>query len=139
MSSLKLKPSDRQTLDLAEQTTNKVEYIQDTYNYLNDRNKYPSLQVVMDGLRGLDNFIGRYFDSETQFLDWVKNSAPIGSYAKLVQISGTFYTYIISKATSQYGAVIRFGYGGEKVALIRLVAGSWGSEFNLTNQKGAIL
>ena len=87
----------------------------------------------MDGLRGVDNFIERYFDSETQFLDWVKNSAPIGSYVKLVQISGTFYTYIISKATSQYGAVIRFGYGSEQVVIIRLIAGSWGSEFNLTN------
>ena len=111
-----------------ERTTNKLVNIYDTYGKDWDNTTYPSTSVLMGMAKGLDNFVNRQFSTREDFLDWVQNSAPVGSYCKYVQIAGSFRTIIIQKTSSLYGALFEFAYGSDALFIRRLYNGDWKAE-----------
>ena len=143
MSKLEFKPQDRQSIDFAEQerkesqTRGAVVHKNDTdieksenkttYSQRADfsEKEYPSMSALSEAVRGYA-FKDRYdFDSEEQFLDWVKNTAPQGCYTKFMQLGGSLFGVLIQKVSSSYAAVFRFSYGHGNLFLNRLVAGNW--------------
>ena len=107
----------------SELTSNKMTSIDDFNSATSSTTKYISNKVA-DGLfRGYGVYHDNYFDNENVFLDWVKNTAPTGAYPIYTNINGGINGMLIMKASSSYGAILRYGYNG--MSLNRLVAGSW--------------
>lgn len=115
-----------------EKTENKVLTMEDTYGYLNDKTKYPCLDVLNNTYRGLDTFRSRNYSSWEEFQEWVKNSAPVGSYIQLVFISGGGRAIWIEKTSSSYASYIYTSYSDYKIWKRTLSAGVWGEEKYIT-------
>lgn len=143
MSNLKLTSQDRQSIDFAEQerkesqTRGAVVHKNDTdieksenktsYSTRVDfsNKQYPSMAALSEAIRGYAFRDRHDFDNEEQFLDWVKNTAPVGCYTKYVQLGGSLFGMLIQKVSSSYAAVFRFAYAHGNLFLNRLVAGNW--------------
>ena len=114
-----------------ESTTNKVLNVLDSYGHETDATKYPSLQTMDEYCRGINTYRSMLFTNDEEILEWIKNTAPNGSYTKYCQIGGGFFTFVIQKTTSSYASVLRFNYDNKHIKIKNLYAGTWDSEWTV--------
>lgn len=108
-----------------EKTENKKNYATQFSEDPNNTSFYPSFYLLNESRRGL---VG-YDDISTtveEFLNWVKNNAPLGVYNMFKNFNGSIIGFIIFKANNSYASVIKLAYFQDITIQVNiLTADSW--------------